>query len=140
MTGSVFDEKRAPPDEAALTHALGETKPLWDALIGHVAERCDGLEPEWKYYGKKHGWQVKFTHERRALLYLVPHEGSFLAGMALRPGAVERLGDAGLPDEVVAGILAEKAYPEGQPARTEVTGPEKLPIVESLIDLKLATT
>jgi hypothetical protein len=89
MTGSVFDEKRAPPDEAALTHALGETKPLWDALIGHVAARCDGLEPEWKYYGKKHGWQVKFTHERRALLYLVPHEGSFLAGMALRPAAVQ---------------------------------------------------
>ncbi len=139
MTGTVFAEKADRPDDARLAATLGASKTQWDAILALVAERCDGLEPEWKHYGKKHGWQIKLTWKRRALLYLVPHEGSFLAGMALRPAGVEALRTADVPPEFLAQVLAEKPFMEGHPARVEVTGPEETAIVDALLRIKLTT-
>jgi len=139
MTGIVFPDKADRPDDARLAAALGESKAQWEAILAFVAARCDGLEPEWKHYGKKHGWQVKLTWKRRALLYLVPHEGSFLAGMALRPDGVKALRTAEVPPEFLAQVLAEKPFMEGHPARVEVTGPEEASIVETLLVIKLST-
>jgi hypothetical protein len=75
---SVFDERSEPPDDAALGKALGRSKAHWDAIMRHV-EGIDGVSVEWKFYGKKHGWQVKALRKRKALIYLIPHQGSFFS-------------------------------------------------------------
>jgi hypothetical protein len=136
---SVFDEKTEPPNEAALTQALGRSKAHWDALVRHVAG-IDGVTVEWKFYGTKHGWQIKAMRKKKALLYLIPHEGSFLAGMALDEQAVETLRGSALPAALVEEIAAAKPSPEGHPARVEVKTKAQAELVRRLLAVKVGHT
>lgn len=136
---SVFVDKDARPDQAALDRVLGETSGLVEELLAYSAEVKPGLKQEWKFYGKKHGWQLKVFDRRRAAFYLIPHEGSFLAGMALRPPAVEAVKGSDLPQALIDEIANAKAYREGTPARVEVTGPAEAELVKRLMTFKLTT-
>ena len=135
---SVLTDRAAPPDDTSLDAALGATRPLWDAVLANLEARCERAKSEWKHYGKKHGWQVRVRYRRKSLLYLVPHQGSFLAGMALNAKAMAALDESGLPPELVASIVDGPSYPEGKAARVEVTSPEHVGHVDGLVALKLA--
>jgi hypothetical protein len=126
-----------PPDDATLDQALGKTKKVWDTIIDHLDQLPNGLVREWKYYGKKHGWQMKVTDRKRAVLYLIPHDGSFLASLALNDQAVAALPSQKLPPRLVREIATAKTYPEGRPARVEVTSTSDLMVVKKLLALKL---
>lgn len=136
---SVFDEKTEPPDDAALTRALGRSKAHWDAILRHV-EGIEGVSVEWKFYGKKHGWQVKALRKRRALIYLIPHPGSFLAGMALDEQALEAVRGSALPPALIEEIVAAKPSSEGHPARVEVGTKARAELVQRLLAIKLTRT
>jgi Protein of unknown function (DUF3788) len=125
------------PDDATIEQALGTTKKLWDAIVAHLDSLPNGLGREWKYYGEKHGWQVKVTDRKRAVLYLIPHDGSFLAALALNDKAVAALPSQKIPPRLVREIATGKTYPEGRPARVEVTSTKDLTVVKKLLALKL---
>jgi len=125
------------PDDATLEQALGKTKKVWDTIIDHVDQLPNGLVREWKYYGKKHGWQLKVTDRKRAVLYLIPHHGSFLAALALNDKAVAALPSQKILPRLVREIATAKTYPEGRPARVEVTSTSDLTVVKKLLALKL---
>ena len=135
MTGSAFTDRTAPPDDADLAAVLGRSKTHWDAILAHV-DGLEGVAPEWKHYAGKHGWQLKLMAKRRALLWLVPHAKSFLAGMALRESALDALHEAGLPPELVESIENEKTVMEGRPARVEVRTKKDRLAVLALLALK----
>lgn len=132
---SIFAEAESAPDDAALAEVLGRTKAHWDAVVRRAQNLCVGVA--WKFYGRKHGWQLKLVHEKRALLYLIPHAKSFLAGMALGDAAVEAVRASRLPPDLVQEIVAAKRYPEGRPARVEVTSKKQADLVLRLLQLKL---
>jgi hypothetical protein len=125
-----------PPDLSSL---LGKTKKQWDALMGFLAER-QGIVPEWKFYGEKHGWQVKLTTKKRALAYLIPRQGHFTAALALRRQAIAALRENGLPELLVRSIESAKESSEGKPARLEITGPDELALLKKLLEVKLKAT
>jgi hypothetical protein len=133
----VWSERKKQPTDAALTRSLGGNKAHWDALADHVANACEGLECEWKFYGAKHGWTYKVSRKRKAVLYMTPHRTDFTASMALRDEAIEALRRADLPRELIAEIEASKAYPEGRPARVRVTSRAKVVLVKKLVAIKL---
>ena len=58
------------------------------------------------FYGPKNGWTLKVTGKKRAVLWMSPREGLFLASLALRDDAVAALRETPLPEEVVAEIEA----------------------------------
>jgi Protein of unknown function (DUF3788) len=126
-----------PPDDATLEQALGTTKKVWDSLIDHLDQLPNGLVREWKYYGKKHGWQMKVTDGQRAVLYLIPHDGSFVAALALNDKAVAALRLQKIPSRLVREIRNSKTYREGRPARIDVTSGSDLTVVKKLLALKL---
>lgn len=138
MASSAFDEKSSPPDAERLAAVLGESSPYWDAIVRSVEERCAGVAKEWKFYGSKLGWQLKLTHKKRAVVYLVPREGRFLAAMALRPDAMEELRDHDLPPALVREIEEAKTLPEGKAARVEVGTERDAEVVRRLLAIKLA--
>lgn len=130
-----FDDKSAPPDDAALAKMLGKSNTAWRALAEHLAA-MSGVEVTWKFYGAKHGWQLKATRGRKAVMYMIPKSGRFVAATALPRAAVEAIDDAGLPAALVAEIRGAKAYAEGTPARVEVAGKRELAVVQRLLALK----
>jgi hypothetical protein len=131
-----FDDKTRGPDDAALGRALGKAKKSWDDIVEHV-KGLPGVSREWKFYGKKYGWQLKVADTKRALLYLVPHAGGFLAALALNDKAVAALRPQNLPASLIREIETAKAYPEGRPARIEVTNTKDAALVKKLLALKL---
>lgn len=135
---SVFDEKEARPDDDALTETLGRTRRHWDEILAHARDVCDGLGEEWKFYGRKHGWQLKLQARKRGILYLVPHRKSFLAGMAIRESAMDLVRKSRLPADLKKEIEDAKPFMEGRPAHVEVTNLRHVASVKKLIDLKLS--
>ncbi len=129
----------APPDDAALARLLGAAKRPWDELLRFVDEKCPGAAREWKFYGAKHGWQVRVVARKRALLYLIPREGRFTAAVALRETAIAALrADRAVPAALLRELDAARAAPEGKPARVEVTRRADLALVERLVAAKLS--
>jgi hypothetical protein len=139
MAGSSLVDKSKPPDEASLAAALGQAKRLWDAIVARLDERGDAVEREWKFYGAKHGWQLKATYRKRAALYLIPKPGGFLAALALNEQAVAAARASDLPPAIIREIENAKTYAEGRPVRIEVTGPAQVEIVQRLLAIKLAS-
>ena len=135
---SALDDKASEPDDDALVATLGGTKPHWDALM-RLVEAVDGVTVAWKFYGKKYGWQVKALRKKKALLYLIPHAGSFLAGMGVSDSALVALRASDLPLELVAAITEAPRFPEGHPARIEVTGAAEADLVARLLTIAAAS-
>lgn len=125
-------------DDTTLSTMLGETKPHWDAIVAHVVREYPSLAREWKFYGPKHGWQLRILRKKSIVLYLIPHEGRFRAASALKKPALARLHESGLPPELVAEIEGAKTYGEGRPARVEVTDETHVGVVERLLALALS--
>jgi hypothetical protein len=132
---SVFDDKTHEPDDASVALALGKAIAPWREVAAHVSG-LSGVEVSWKFYGAKHGWQLKAVQGKRAVLYLIPGEGTFVAALALRPAALE-LARASLPPALVREIDAAKPGPEGHPARVQVRTQKDAAVVKRLLALKL---
>jgi hypothetical protein len=137
---SAFTEKAGPPDDDALGAVLGAARKHWEALLAHVDGSHADLRREWKFYGAKYGWQLKVLDRKKAVLYLIPHERSFMAALPLGPRAVEELASTPLPPALVEEIRGAKASPEGQPARVEVRTAAQATQVKQLLDLARRTT
>lgn len=133
MSGSKAS-KDGPPD---LLRLLGKAGGAWTELRGFLDE-LDGVTSEWKFYGEKHGWQLKAATKKRALLYLIPREGRFTAAVALREEAIIALRAAGFPEERVREIEQARGSIEGRPARVDVTGRGDLGLVKQLVSVKLS--
>lgn len=125
-----------PPESKA---PLGKARPAWDALRTFL-EAVPGATSAWKFYGAKHGWQLKVTVSRRALIYLIPRAGNFTAALALRESAIVALRASKLPAQQIHDIEQAKASPEGKPARIVVTGARQLGWVKTLVEIKLASS
>lgn len=126
------------PDPAALAAKLGPSLEAWTHLVALMQQVAPEAAPIWKFYGEKYGWQLKFESKKKAILYMIPHDLSFGAALALKGEALERLNDSGLPADLVQQIHLGKMLPEGKAARVEVAVMADVMNVERLVRLKLA--
>lgn len=125
------------PDTATLGAKLGRSFEAWSYLLSLVQQLAPEAKPVWKFYGEKYGWQLKLESKKKAILYMIPHNSSFGAALALKGPALERLNDSGLPGDLVQQIHHGKLLPEGKAARVEVAAMEDVKNVEILVRLKL---
>jgi hypothetical protein len=124
------------PDDATVAATLGKASASWHQLVEHLLQ-LPGVTTSWKFYGAKHGWQLKASQGKRAVLYLVPSEGAFVAALALRPKGLEAA-RASLPPALVREIDAAKPGPEGHPARVQVRTQKDVAVVKRLLAIKLS--
>jgi hypothetical protein len=120
MALSVFDDKSMPPTEAEVRKALGNTYSLWKQIRDTVTERYSPIVVEWGYSGKAYGWGLRLKEAKRALLYLTPCDGYFLASFALGEKAVQAAKAAKLPAGILKTIDEAPKYAEGRGVRIEV--------------------
>lgn len=134
---SVLTDKTRPPDDDALLAALGAAATHWRAILERAEAAAPDARREWKHYGAKHGWQLKLMLKKRALLWLIPHRGSFMAATALGPAAVAGLRAAGITDALATEIENGRDLPEGKAARVEVATRKDAATVLQLVALKV---
>ncbi len=108
-------------------------------VLDHVSHQTGLCHKLWKFYGKKHGWQLKCIKRKKAVLYMVPKDGFFSAGLALNAKAFAALDDSELPPEVVAEIKGGPGASEGQPARFELTDGAHVENIKTLVGVMLAS-
>jgi hypothetical protein len=131
MDTTYFDQKEVTPDESKLKKALGELYPAYKEIL----ELTDAYDHEWKYYGKKYGWQLKVMHKGKALLYLTPQEKSFKIGLAVRENERERLINSSLPPKTKEELASAKKYPEGYPVRLDIKSKTDMQEVRVVIEV-----
>jgi len=126
------------PADSGLAKALGPAKKRWDRLVTDLAQKHEVTEREWKSYSKKSGWTLRLKRKGRAIVYLSPYRGSFLAAFALGDRAVAAARESNLPEEILKIIAESRRYVEGTAVRIEVRRAQDVKAVEALSVIKLS--
>lgn len=138
MALSAFDDKASPPTDRALARMLGRTSALWARLKADLQGEYGPLVEEWSFAGKNYGWSFSLKQPKRALVYMTPCQGHFLASFALGEKACRAAHEAGLPSSILAIIDAAPKYAEGRGVRIPVRLQRDVDGVERLAAIKSA--
>ena len=138
-TESIFDDRTACPDEAALREGLLERITLWQELTDLPAQSLSGATAEWSFYTKKTGWILLLKRGKKTICTCIPAQDALIVIFLLPDRAVTRALDAPLPEELKTTITAAKSYKMGRPFRVYVKTQADLNPVQQLIDIKAAS-
>jgi hypothetical protein len=133
---NAFIARKEAPNEQDLTGVLGARKLLWDKLLADLDSRVGTDAREWKSYSPKAGWALRVLRGSRAIVYLSPGTGGFLASFALGDRAGQAARRSGLPASIIRLIDGAKRYAEGTAVRLEVRTPADTRIVLRLASIK----
>jgi len=137
MQPNAFIGKPEEPTDNDLAVVLGSAKMLWDQLVSNLREKHEVSEHEWKSYSRKAGWALRLKRKDRAIVYLSPASGCFMASFALGDRAVEAARQTPFPDAVIETINQARRYAEGTAVRIDVRTPDDEDVVEKLAVIKL---
>ena len=108
MLPNAFIGKTAEPTGKELAAVLGPAKTAWDRLIAGLSKEHDIDGREWSSYSPKAGWSLRLIKKARVILYLSPHQGSFMVSFALGDKAVQAALKSKLPPPAVKIIKEAK--------------------------------
>lgn len=137
MADIIFDDKNKVPNDNDLQEALGDTKKLWDELTAYVNDTYDSVKKEWKFYGKKYGWQMKLPSKKRNIMFLIPRKGYFLAVFVFGEKAVEAIVDSSLNQSIMTAIKESRKYAEGRGLKIEVKSGKDIENIKILTHIKM---
>jgi hypothetical protein len=138
MALSVFVDKSSQPTEADLARALKGSYVSWNKLKERIALRFTPLTFEWISPTRSTGWGMRLKHKQRAVLYMTPCEGYFLASFALGEKAVNAAHESDLPKSVLEVIDSARKYAEGRGVRLECRTDKDVRNVEKLAAIKMS--
>lgn len=138
MAFTGFYEKTKEPADKELAAALGPAIDLWHELRHLIAREFPPLAEDWVYGGQKYGWALRLKQKKRAVLYMKPLAGNFLASFAFGEKAVQAAHQSDLPAPVLKLIDAAPKYPEGRAVRMEVKGAKDVRVAGKLAAIKMA--
>lgn len=72
----MLDRNHKPTQEEILAHIEKKAKTAWLELK-HLLEHDYGIDPETVFWGKKHGWLVRYRKGGRTLCSLFPEKSGF---------------------------------------------------------------
>jgi len=136
---SAFLDRKSPPSQRQLPRVLGRAAPVWEELLGQLAQAHAPLVRSWSYSGKSHGWLLKLQRHGKTLVYLIPCEGFLVASLALREPAHAAALAEQWPADVRRALLGAPSFAEGRSVKLELRASADLAPVRKLVALKLAT-
>ncbi len=138
MDTNPFTDKKTTPSKAALGKAVGTKLKYWEEIVGFVHAAYPNGKDEWNYPGVKYGWSFRIKDKKRAIIYLLPRPGYFLAALVFGQKAMDEIMqsrvDQSLKDELAAATL----YAEGRGIRIPVKNAKQLTDIKTLIRIKLS--
>jgi len=137
MSETVLTDKKIQPNDEILIETIGQTYKYYESLKKHLLQKYDNIKEEWKYYGKKYGWQLKIFQKKRNLLFIIPSQSYFTVVLIFGDRAVEKIQDSEIEDELKEKIKAAKKYMEGRGISIEIKDDVYLEDLKKLIEIKL---
>jgi lysylphosphatidylglycerol synthetase-like protein (DUF2156 family) len=138
MAPSVLDDKAVVPDDEQLETAIGKSFKLWNDIRGHIFERYDKVVEKWTHSGKNYGWSWRAKQGKRALVYLIPQKGFFLAAFCFGDKAVVAVEESNVPEAIKEGLRTARKYAEGRGIRFEVRKAGDVKTIRTLLEIKTA--
>lgn len=138
MALSVFDDKSKRPQDKELAKTLGRAFILWNELKTLIAAKFAPVSEEWVYSSQSTGWSLRLKRDKRAILYMTPCQGYFLASFALGEKAVNAALASNLPAAVLTAIDSATKYAEGRGVRLAVKTEKEVHNIEKLAAIKMA--
>ncbi len=132
----VFSDKTKSPTDEELMAALGETFVFWNELMNIICHRFNPVV-EWIFSSPKTGWGLRLRKDKRAILYMIPSQGYFIASFALGEKAVKAAHDSSVPKVILNMIDDAKKFAEGRAAKIEIRRAEDVLVVETLAIIKM---
>lgn len=123
MALSAFADKAVRPTDGVLQKSLGRSAAPWMRLKAEMQSAYGPLAEDWNFAGKAYGWSLRLKQKsgpKRAVVYLTPQEGQFLASFALGEKACAAARASGVPAAVLKIIDAAPKYVEGRAVRIPV--------------------
>jgi hypothetical protein len=136
MALSIFEDKTMQPTTEMIEQALSERYSDWQNIIDFVLKHHKGAEEVWNY-GKSFGWSLRIKDSKRVIVYMTPGDKKFLVSMVFGKKATEEAFAANISAKIISIIDSAKVYAEGRGFRIEIEGPEFLPDIIKLIEIKL---
>lgn len=136
MDISIFVDKSIQPDESMLKNALGKTYPLWEQICEFVYTKYPAI-PDWNYPGAKYGWSFRLKDKKRAIIYLLPREGFFMAAFVFGEKALASVLASDIPEFIKTELSAARKYAEGRGIRIDVKNGDIIPAIQELVVIKL---
>jgi uncharacterized protein DUF3788 len=138
MAASALAGKSKHPVDRELAKTLGSTFRLWNKLKTIMAKKFAPVSEEWGYSSQSTGWSLQLKRNKRAILYLTPCQGYFLASFALGEKAVQAAHASGLPTSILTTIDKATKYVEGRGVRLMVKKAKDVRHIEQLAEIKMA--
>jgi hypothetical protein len=138
MAPSILDDKAIVPDDKQLEAAVGKSFELWNDIRGHIFEQYAKVVEEWNYSGANYGWSWRAKQGKRALVYLIPQKGFFLAAFCFGDKAVALIETSDVPEAIKEGLRTARKYAEGRGIRFEVRRAENVKTIRTLLEIKMA--
>ncbi len=127
----------AAPDAAALDAALGRARARWDRLRERLAAEHGATTEQWRKSTAQALPVLRLMRGDRAVVYLSPRDGSFLASMALGDAALAAARASDLPADIQSVLAAAPHYAEGNAVRIEVRSAADIDAIVRLAAFKL---
>jgi len=126
------------PTENDLQRVLGAKYELWKEIRDRVFQAYPGGKESWNFPGKKYGWSYRIRDNKRAIIYLLPREGAFMAAFVFGARATDAILESEVSEAIKSELKGARVYAEGRGIRIPVPDRSGLSDIFSLIDFKLA--
>lgn len=137
MSEITFDDKNEKPDDKLLAKKIGTNFKHWKEIRKFIKEEIGVTTEEWKFYGKKYGWQLKTLLKKRNLFFLIPYESYFMIVFIFGDKAVEEIKKSKVAKKLKDQIIKAKKYAEGRGLSIEVKDAKYIADIKKLIEIKI---
>jgi hypothetical protein len=137
MSDVLFFDKDNKPDDDLLAQKIDANFDYWIEIKNHITQQFGNANEEWKFYGKKYGWQLKTLLKKRNLFFLIPYEAYFKIVFVFGDKAVKEIEISDISGKLIESILNARKYGEGRGLAIEVRGAEFISDIKRLIEIKM---
>ncbi|MFB3789674.1 MAG: DUF3788 domain-containing protein [bacterium] len=130
-----FTEESHPPRLKEVHAALDSRQCAWEEITQFIQDHFR-TQSEWKYYGKKDGWILRYRKGGRAFLSLFPQTNGFIAQIVLSEMYIEHAARLRLGKKVRELLASAHPYPDGRWLFIDVKTQTDIKDIQRLLSLK----
>jgi hypothetical protein len=137
MAVSVFTDKLVQPSEKMMSESLCKSYKYYLKIKHGLETEYGVLIEEWKFYGQKSGWILKFLRKKRNLFFLNPQENFFNVSFVFGDKAVLAIDQNVFPQTIKNELKEARKYAEGRGLTIKVTSYTDVENILKLVRIKL---